>query len=132
MRVSGWEDAVLAVIERHSATPYAAGSADCFVMAMDAIEALTGTRPYAQVRYRSDKGALLQLARRGFPRLGDAIGALFPERPRGLAQRGDIAVLNSDKGDTLGIVWGGVVVCRVGHAVSQAPLAGARIIYAID
>ena len=132
MRLSGWEDRVLAVVERHRALPYAAGEADCFVLCMDAIEAMTGARPYADVRYRSDKGALRQLSKRGFVRLGDAIGALYPERPRGLAQRGDIAVMNSDRGDTLGIVWGGVVICRIGDAVGQASLASARIVYAID
>lgn len=132
MRVLGWEDAVLAVIERHRALPYAAGEADCFVLCMDAIEAMTGTRPYADVRYRSDRGALRQLARRGFARLGDAIGALYPERPRGLARRGDIAVLTSDRGDTLGLVWGGVVICRIGNEIGQAALSSARIVYAID
>lgn len=132
MRVRGWEDAVLAVIERHRAQPYAAGKADCFVLCMEAVEAMTGTRPYADVRYQTDRGALRQLTRRGFARLGDAIGALFPERPRGLAQRGDIAVLTSDRGDTLGLVWGGVVICRIGDAIGHASLASARVIYAID
>lgn len=132
MRVKGWDDAALAVFERHRGLPYAAGEADCFVMAQDVIEAITDVRPYPDVRYRSDKGALLQLARRGFPRLRDAIAALYPERPVALAQRGDIAVLESDKGDTLGVVWGEVVIRRVGDTLGQDPLALARVVYAID
>lgn len=132
MRQQGWEDAVLAVIERHRAMAYAAGTADCFVMAMDAVEAMTGTRPYPGVRYKTDRGALGQLRRRGFARLGDAIAALFPERPAGHARRGDIAVLISERGDTLGIVWGQAVLCRLGDGVVQRPVSAARVIFAID
>lgn len=132
MRKSGWEDELLAVIGRHQAAAYEPGVTDCFMLAMDAAEALTGARPY-RPRYATDLGALRALRRHGFVTLGEAIAAAFPPRPAGHWQRGDIAVVGAETktGDTLGLVYGAIILCRQGHELKQLPLAAARAVYAV-
>ncbi|MFC5423051.1 DUF6950 family protein [Bosea eneae] len=133
MRIDGWDDRLLAVIERHGAAAYAPGVTDCFMLAMDAAEALTGSRPYA-VGYKSDAGAMRTLRKRGFSSLREAIAAVYPERPAGHWQRGDIAILAAPTatGDTLGLVYGAVVLCRRGHQLLQLPPSSALAVYAVD
>lgn len=133
MRIDGWDDALLGVIGRHRQASYAPGLTDCFMLAMDAAEAITGTRPYA-VRYSTDAGALRALHRRRFRSLREAIAAVYPERPAGHWQRGDIAVLAAPTatGDTLGLVYGSVVLCRRGHELQHLPLSAALAVFAVD
>ncbi|SEG59211.1 DUF6950 family protein [Bosea lathyri] len=132
MRIDGWDDALLGVIERHRAAAYAPGKHDCFMLAMDAAEALTGARPYA-VRYASDAAALKVLRKRGFASLREAIAAVYPERPAGHWQRGDIAVLAAPtaSGDTLGLVYGPVLLVRQGNELKQLPLSSALAVFAV-
>lgn len=134
MRVDGWADALMGVVSEETAAAYAPGRHDCFVMACRTVEALTGQRPYADVRYTTDAGAVKAMRKRGFERLGDAMAALFPERPAGHAQRGDIAVLETGTlaRDTLGIVMDGQVLVRVGHGFQRRPLGDARLILAVE
>lgn len=132
MRIDGWDDALLGVIARHGAAGYQAGVTDCFMLTMDAAEALTGERPW-RVRYASDAGALKALKRRGFASLEAAIAAVLPPRPAGHWQRGDIAVLpaSTATGDTLGLVYGDLILCREGDAIVQRPLAAAHAVFAV-
>lgn len=133
MRIDGWDDRLLAVIERHGAASYVPGVTDCFMLAMDAAEALTGKRPYA-VNYSTDAGALRALRKRSFSSLREAIAAAYPERPAGHWQRGDIAVVAAptSTGDTLGLVYGAVILCRRGHELLQIPHTAALAVYAVD
>ena len=134
MRVDGWDDALLAVIERHGAAPYVPGQSDCFMLALDAAQAVTGIRPYAKIRYSTDPGAARAMRRHGFATLRQAMAAIYPERPAGHWQRGDIAVLPADTatGDTLGLVFGTVILCRQGHELKQLPLSAAAVVLAVD
>lgn len=134
MRIDGWDAGLLAVIERHQAGTYVPGSTDCFMLAMDAAQALTGVRPYPKVRYATDAGALKVMKRHGFASLREAVAALFAERPAGHWQRGDIAVLPAptQTGDTLGLVYGAVILCRQGHELRQLPLSAATIVFAVE
>lgn len=133
MRIDGWDDRLLAVIERHGAAAYVPGVTDCFMLAMDAAEALTGVRPYAP-RYSTDAGALRALKRKGFASLREATAAVWSERPAGHWQRGDIAVMAAPTatGDTLGLVYGPVILCRQGHVLRQLPLSAALAVFAVD
>lgn len=133
MRIDGWDDRLLAVIERHGAAAYAPGVMDCFMLAMDAAEALTGARPY-RPRYRTDAGALRALKRAGFDTLREAVAAIWPERPAGHWQRGDVAVLAAPTatGDTLGLVYGPALLCRQGHELAQLTHARALAVFAVD
>lgn len=134
MRIDGWDDRLLAVIERHGAAAYVPGVSDCWTMAMDAAEAVTGKRPYADVRYSTDVGALRAMRRRGFSSLSEAVAAVYSARSPGHWQRGDIAVVAAptSTGDTLGLVYGAVVLCRRGHELQHLPLSAAIAVYAVD
>jgi hypothetical protein len=102
----------MAAIEHHRAQPYQAGVSDCFMMAMDAIEAVTGKRFYPDVSYTTDAGAAKQMKKRKFATLGEAISAVLPEREAGHVMRGDIALLQVDTGIALGVVVGGGIAWR--------------------
>lgn len=130
-RIQGWEDRLIAVLQKHMAEPYVAGRSDCFVLACDTVEALTGVRPYPDVRYSTDRGALRQLQRHGFTRLRESFAAILPERQVGLSQRGDLAVLLSDRGDTLAVVYDGQAIVRVGHGIERRALGDAQMILAV-
>lgn len=134
MRKDGWEDRLLAVIERHGAAAYVPCVSDCWTMAMEAAEAVTGIRPYASVRYTTDAGALRAMSRRGFAALREAVAAVYAERPAGHWQRGDIAVVAAPTktGDTLGLVYGPIILCREGHALRQLPLSAATAVFAVE
>jgi hypothetical protein len=131
MRVENWDMALMDVIERHQGAPYSAGVSDCFTMAMECIEAVTGVRPYANVKYRTDaKGAAI-MRKRGFKGLDEAVAALFPDRPRGFVMRGDIAVMDGTAGPTLGIVISGGVAWK-NDRVRVLPLGEAVRFFAVD
>ncbi len=133
MRIDGWEDRLLAVIERHGRESYAPGSFDCFMLAMDAAEALTGARPYAP-RYSTDAGAMRALKRKGFTSLREAIAVVYAQRPAGHWQRGDIAAVAAPTatGDTLGLVYGPAILCRQGHALIQLSPSAALAVFAVE
>ncbi len=132
MRLDGWEVAALDLLTRHASAPYEAGVTDCWQMACETVAAITGRRPYAGVTYRTDAGAAKAMRKRGFSTPGAAMAAHLPERPAGHAMRGDIAVIPTEAGDTLGVVWGAVIMVRVGHALEQRPLSAASRILAVD
>jgi len=134
MRLDGWEDRLLSLIFAETAARYEPGRHDCFCFAIGAVEAITGDRPYADVQYTTDAGAMRVLRKRGFRRLGDAMAAVLPERLRGTQQRGDIAVIEADTAaqDTLGIVMPDAILVRVGHVIERHPLSAARMFLAVD
>jgi hypothetical protein len=132
-RLDGWPERLMAVLSEEMAASYAPGEHDCFVLACRVVEAQTGVRPYAAVRYGSDAGAVKAMKRLGFARLGDAMAAILPERAAGAAMRGDIAVVATDTlaGDTLGVVIDGVILLRVGDRFERLPLGDARLILGV-
>jgi hypothetical protein len=104
-RREDWPERLLAEIERHSHMPFEYGTSDCFIFPMDCVEAMTGNDPWAGQRgYRTDKGAAGRLRRQGFKNVGDAFADKFEEIPVGKAGRGDIGVIETDKG-TAGVVF---------------------------
>jgi hypothetical protein len=132
MRRERWEDRMMAVIERHQVQPYAAGVSDCFTMTMECVEAVIGERPFRSVRYKTDAGAAKAMLKRGFADLGEAMASAFPEQPRGLARRGDIALIPVEKGFgvALGVVVGGGIAWR-GQAITILPMSAASGFHAV-
>ncbi|RVB25587.1 hypothetical protein EN918_26755, partial [Mesorhizobium sp. M7A.F.Ca.CA.004.05.1.1] len=61
----------------------------------DAVEAITGTDPAADIRgkYKTEAGAARILRKRGFGDVEMALASLFPPVGRLMAQRGDIGVV---------------------------------------
>lgn len=113
MRLPDWEKRLKAAIEKHMALPSAYGVSDCYLIADDAVEAVTGKTMYGTEarRYKTPAGAGKQLRKRGFETVEDAFRARFAEVPPTLAQRGDIGVVESD-----GEICGGVFTA-LGFAV---------------
>jgi hypothetical protein len=131
MRVSAWDQELMAAISDHAARPYQSGSSDCFCMAMDCIEAVSGKRHYGDVTYSTDAGAAKQMRKKGFDKLGDAIAAVLPEREPGHIQRGDIAILPVDTGEALGVVVSGGIAWR-SDTLKFLPMSAAIRFHAVD
>jgi hypothetical protein len=103
MRLPDWELRLNEAIEKHLALPAKFGLSDCYMIADDAFQAITGERLYKGVRYGTERGAGKQLRKRGFETVEDALRARLPEVGRLLAQRGDLGVVERD-----GALSGGV------------------------
>lgn len=92
--------------------------AHCAHFVLGALEALTGVKPdeiLAQLQIElpdTEEGVRALLAERGGMR-GLGLALFGPDlRADGLnARRGDIAILDGDHGETLGVVEGGGVLC---------------------
>lgn len=108
MRVIDWEKKLKLAIEKHSSLPSTYGVSDCYIIADDAVEAVTGKRMFANARnYKTAKGAAKKLMARGFLTVEDAFAAKFPRIPVAMAQRGDIGVIYRD-GEVTGGVFTGI------------------------
>lgn len=108
MRVKGWERELRLVVEKHVALPSAYGISDCYIIADDAVEAVTGKRMFTGARgYRTAPGAAKKLRKRGFLTVADAFAARFTEIPVLMAQRGDIGTIHQPNGEVTGGVFTG-------------------------
>ena len=97
MRVKGWERALLDVVARHRAQPFAWGVSDCFTLPLDAIIAITGADPWPGLHdYDSRLAAARCLKLEGYTTLADAFEDQFPEIEVPFAQRGDVGVIEDD------------------------------------
>lgn len=106
MRLEGWEERMLAAIERHQAVPFAWGESDCFTLPMDVVAALTGTDPSEGARgYAGAVSAAAALKVHGWRNLQEAFAARFEETPPAFARMGDIGLA-----DYPGAILGGGVV----------------------
>lgn len=105
-RVAGWEGRLRAVVGRHMALPSQYGVSDCYIIADDAVEAVTGARLYDDARgYTTPRGAARVLLRHGYRTVEDAFAARLPDVPVALAQRGDIGVVRQPNGEVTGGVF---------------------------
>lgn len=102
MRLHGWEERLLAVVEAESARPFDWSDGACVRFPARVVEALTGVAPDLPVMTDA-KSAKRALKRLKAATLADAFGQLFEEIPVAMAQRGDIGVVSRDG------VEGGVV-----------------------
>jgi len=108
MRVADWESRLKLAIQRHMELPSAYGVSDCYIIADDAVEAVTGKRMYSRARnYKTAKGAAKRLLAHGFQTVEDAFAAKFARVPVMLAQRGDIGVVYRG-GEVIGGVFTGI------------------------
>lgn len=131
MRIDQWDDNLMSVIMGHEARPYEAGSSDCWTMAMESIAAVTGVRPYADVKYKTDARGVAIMRKRGFETIGQAIGAVLSPRDKGHVQRGDIALLEVDTGIALCVVVGGGIAWR-SDTVKLLPMTSALSFLAVE
>jgi hypothetical protein len=94
MRIIGWEKRLNAVVAKHQLLPSQYGVSDCYLIADDVVEAVTGAFMYPKARaYKTETGAAKQLRKHGFSNVMDAFAAKFEAINPLQAQRGDIGVI---------------------------------------
>lgn len=103
-RLKGWEKTLKAVIVKHLALPSKYGVSDCYLIADDSVEAVSGERMFSDVEYTNEIGAAKALLARGFNTVEDAFRSKFEEISPSLAHRGDIGVVE-DNGEICGGVF---------------------------
>ncbi|WP_417257347.1 DUF6950 family protein [Celeribacter sp.] len=95
-----WRGRLSAFLDETRRDGFAWGKHDCALgLACGAVEAITGAdlRKGWRGKYKTNKGALRALKKRGFDNVGDAFAAELPEYDNLLmAGVGDIAVVQSD------------------------------------
>lgn len=107
MRAIGWEDALVRVIEKHSALPFQYGVSDCGYLAADTVFAITGEdilKPYRN--YNTEKGAARVLRKNKCDSLAGLFAKHLTETPVMLAQRGDIGVIDHNGDICAGVFTG--------------------------
>jgi hypothetical protein len=126
-RLKGWDKALREALMRHRDTPFAWGSSDCFLVAMDCVLAMTGEDPANDVRdYTNATEAVTRLQNRGFANVGEAIASLFPEMPPAMARRGDVGIVEID-GRMSGCVFiGAQIVGKAVHGLAYLPRSQAK------
>jgi len=131
-RVADWRARLAAALHRHERQPFSWGQSDCFLMAMDAAEAITGIDPYADERgkYRSAVGAARRLKRRGFDSPEEALAAVADTVPRPAIRAGDIAVVDDNQGgEALVISIGRCLHGKSPSGILRLPLSAAKRAY---
>ena len=112
-RVENWKHKLGQLIQKDRNRLFEWGVHDCCMFAASAIEAQTGHDPAAKYRetYRCERSALEVMKKEGCEGLRDFV-ELFLGAHDGLlnVRRGDIALINFEGRDTLGVVYGGVIV----------------------
>tara|TARA_R100000655_G_scaffold3535_1_gene12263 strand:+ start:385 stop:801 length:417 start_codon:yes stop_codon:yes gene_type:complete len=105
MRIEGWEKRLKQVVERHRGIPGQWGVSDCWTLATDAHEAVTGEVLAPQLRrYKSEAGGYKLFAKHGFTTVGEALAAHLPGCPVLMAQRGDLGVIERGGVESCGVV----------------------------
>lgn len=96
-RPEGWERRLVAAIEHHSEVPGEWGRSDCWMMALDGIEAVTGVRLFPALRrYKSEAGGYRAFAKLGFTTVEEAFASALEPIGRFSAMRGDVGVVERE------------------------------------
>jgi len=105
-RHADWEERLNDVVAKHQAMPGEWGKSDCWIMTMDAIEAVTGERilPHLQ-SYATEAEGYKVFRKAGFREtveeaLAEALGEPIPPA---LALRGDVGVIEREGGVSCGV-----------------------------
>lgn len=118
MRITGWEDALARVIEKHAAEPLKYGKSDCGQLAADAVEAVTGQDLFKDYRnYTTEAGAARVLRKAGCENLGDLFAKYFPLQHPFFAKRGDIGVIEQNGNICAGVFTGNGFVGKAEQGV---------------
>jgi hypothetical protein len=124
-RLDGWESRLVAAVESARARPYVLGEHDCFRLACQVLEALTGSDRWAEFagKYRTRREALALLAQHGSS-FTEAFSWFFGSAPApmGQARRGDIAEIRDPQGQChLGVVLGAKVALLEDNGLEFLP-----------
>ncbi|GEA06230.1 hypothetical protein KUL42_09910 [Alteromonas sp. KUL42] len=125
-RYTDWATRLTQFMQSRQYSKFQWGKHDCCLFAADAVLAMTG-HDYAKAfrgRYRTSKGALLALKRKGYAGIDEALTAILGEpSPRLSVRRGDVVLIKHNGEDTAGIMFGDVVVPSTLHLETVSPLS---------
>lgn len=111
-RYDDWPERLAAFIEARRKRAFSWGQQDCALFAADGIQEMTGVDLAADLRgYKSASGAAKRIKAAGGMR---GLAAALPEKHPGLAQRGDVVLVDVDGRETFGIVVGNGTWCGPG------------------
>lgn len=103
MRHHDWPERLADFVRARRKTPFAWGANDCALFAADAVHAITGVDPAAECRGYSDEREALRIIKDA----GGMRGLVsLPEKPVGMAQRGDVVIALIDGRETFGVCVG--------------------------
>lgn len=89
-----WHKRLPLVYEKHSALPGQWGVSDCWILTMDALEAVTGEIMFPKLRkYSSEKSGYKLFAKQGFKTVDAALASMFEPVPKTMMQRGDVGTV---------------------------------------
>lgn len=128
MRLPNWRSALRDYVEDVARKPFRYGTHDCALFVAGAVRAMTGVDHARGWRsqYRSLAKGQKLLAAKGHQDHVALVASLFEEIPVLRAQVGDIAVLDGDGGEALGVVQGPYVWAADPHGLRSVPLIQAK------
>ncbi len=111
---SDWRARLGAYLATEARTPFEYGRSDCALFAAGGLNAMTGSDPAANYRgrYTSLRGGLRILRKDGFRDHVERAAALLAEVSPQRARVGDIAVVDTADGPSLGVVQGEWIAVR--------------------
>lgn len=126
LRKAGWEGRLNAVIDAARSVPFVWGISDCSTFAADVVLALCDVDPMVGIRlaYTNQANAYLLISQMtGGGDLGQAAEGLLPglgmpEIAPGFAQAGDVALITTDDGPMMAIVYDHRVVAKTPNGVA--------------
>lgn len=135
-RRADWPERVVAVLDTVRDAPFAFGTSDCFTLAMDVVEAITGLDPWAgeRGRYRSGRGAARRLRVAGFGSITDLLATIGREIAPAFAGRGDLGVTTGADGSDAIVVCDGTrwVGRAEGIGTVVRPRDGVRRVWRVE
>lgn len=133
MRLHNWPTLLADFLKQRQLQPFCWGKNDCCLFAADAIHVITGEDHASEFRghYTTAIGAKRALIRYGQGDIKHTFIAKFGEPVGRLnASRGDIALVNINGVDIVGVVYGNVYVVSE-QGLLQLPLSQALAIWSI-
>lgn len=126
-RHNDWRTRLIAYMHDTVRRPFEEGVHDCALFAAGAVEAMTGedyAAPY-RGRYSTTLGGLRILRKDGFEDHVALAASHCEEIPPAFACPGDLAVIPTDDGPSLGVVQGERVYCLLPNGLGLEPLSSA-------
>jgi len=131
-RLPDWPDRLSALVARAHAQPFAWGTHDCCLWAADAVQALTGHDPAADLRgcYSDATGAM-----RALRAVGGLLGAGRRTGTRlagpGHARDGDVALVSDGRRPMLAVRVGAVWMVAATAGLHALPMGAARLTWGV-
>lgn len=126
-----WRARLGVYLATEARTPFHYGKSDCALFAAGAVNAMTGNDPSASYRgrYTTLRGGLRILRKDGFRDHVERTAALFAEVSPQRAQAGDIAVVDTPNGPSLGVVQGEWIAVRTISGLGFVPIDQATRVF---